>query len=175
MMHSDKFANPLLPETQEHKALTSKRKKTEGDHLSIAKSEFMSSIYYSADAGVHIPGVNFDATFWGGAKLSKLGVHWKRGAMVLTDKVKLLHGGPSTPEELWKDTAYVDCRGVRVGTAKLMRYRPVFAKWACELEIAFNPEVINLGEVKKVMTDAGMLIGVCEYRPRFGRFVVDFK
>ena len=39
MMHSDKFANPLLPETKAHKALTAKRKKTDEDHEAIAKSE----------------------------------------------------------------------------------------------------------------------------------------
>jgi hypothetical protein len=172
MMHSDRLANPLLPETKAHKELTSKRKKTDEDHLAIAKSEFLSGLYYSESTGIYIPGANFDATFKAGAKLQKLGTAWTRGALVLSDRAKLIHSGPKTPEALWNDTQFVDCRGVKVGTAKVMRYRPVFAEWACELEVAFNPDVLNMSEVKKTLADAGALIGVCEYRPRFGRFNV---
>lgn len=172
MMHSDKLANPLLPETKAHKELTGKRKKTDGDHLAIARSEFVAGAYWDEKTGFYIPGQNFDATFWAGAKLQKMGVHWKRGALVMTDKAKLMFDGPSTPAKLWEDTRFVDCRGVKVGQAKLMRYRPIFLEWAAELEVAVNTNVINLEEAKKAIEDSGKLIGVCEYRPRFGRFEV---
>ncbi|MBH3440545.1 hypothetical protein [Pseudomonas luteola] len=174
MMHSDKLANPLHPATKLHKELTSKRKKTDDDHLAIARSEFIAGAYHDEKIGFFIPGQNFDATFWAGAKLQKLGVHWKRGALVMTDKIKLLFDGPSTPETLWEDTRFVDCRGVRVGQAKLMRYRPVFLDWAAEIEVAINTDVFNLEEARKAIEDSGKLIGVCEYRPRFGRFEVAY-
>ncbi|MFZ3286537.1 MAG: hypothetical protein WA191_06770 [Telluria sp.] len=174
MMHSDRLANPLLAETKAHKSLTSKRKKTDDDHLAIARSEFISGLYWSEKAGVFIPGQNFDATFLAGAKLQKLGTAWKRGALVMTDRAKLLYDGPKTPERLWDDTRFIDCRGVKVGTAKIMRYRPIFTEWAVELDIAFNSEILDEGEVKKALSDAGSLIGVCEYRPRFGRFEVTY-
>lgn len=174
MMHSDRLANPLLPETKAHKELTSKRKKTDDDHLAIARSEFISGAYWTERDGIFVPGQNFDATFLAGAKLQKLGTAWKRGALVVTDKAKLLYDGPKTPAALWSDTRFVDCRGVKVGPAKIMRYRPVFLEWATEIDIAFNPDVLNAGEVRKAIEDAGALIGVCEYRPRFGRFSVQF-
>jgi hypothetical protein len=173
MMHSDKLANPLLPETKAYKEFTSKRKKTDDDHIAIARAAYLSSLYFSEKDGVHVPGQCFDATFLTGAKLQKLGTHWKRGAVVMTDKAKLLYDGPAKPEKLWEDQRFVDCRGVKVGTAKVMRYRPIFLEWACELDVAFNPDVISESEVKKTLSDAGALIGVCEYRPRFGRFVVN--
>lgn len=174
MMHSDRLANPLLPETKAHKSLTAKRKKTDEDHLAIARSEFISGLYWHEAAGVYVPGQNFDATFLAGAKLQKLGTAWKRGALVMTDRVKLLYDGPRSPHTLWEDTRFVDCRGVKVGTAKVMRYRPVFMEWAAELELAFNADVLNESEVRKALQDAGALIGVCEYRPRFGRFEVAY-
>lgn len=174
MMHSDKFANPLLPETKAHKALTAKRKKTDEDHEAIAKSEFIGGCYWKDGVGFYIPGSNLDATFLAGAKLSKMGVHWKRGALVVTDYAKLEFDGPNTPEKLWADQRFVDCRGVKVGTAKLMRYRPIFLEWATEFQVAVNPDVLNISEAKKAIEDAGRLIGVCEYRPRFGRFKVAY-
>lgn len=174
MMHSDRLANPLAPETKAHKELTGKRKKTEDDHLAIARSEFIAGAYWSERDGFYVPGQNFDATFLAGAKLQKMGTHWKRGALVLENRVKLLHDGPTTPEKLWESPAHVDCRGVKVGTAKVMRYRPIFLEWAAEMTVTVNTDVLDLQEAKKAISDAGALIGVCEYRPRFGRFEVDY-
>lgn len=175
MMHSDKLANPLLPATKAHKELTSKRKKTDEDHLAIARSEFLSGIYWTKADGVHVPGANFDATFLGGAKLQKMGTHWKRGAMVIETNVKLIYDGPTDPEKLWENPAFVDVRGVKVGTAKVMRYRPIFMSWAAEMTISVNTDVLNLAEARKAIEDGGSLIGVCEYRPRFGRFEVSHE
>lgn len=175
MMHSDRLANPLLPESKAHRELTGKRKKTDDDHLAIARSEFVAGAYFDEKLGFFIPGQNFDATFWSGAKLQKLGVHWKRGAMVMTDRAKLEFDGPSTPAKLWEDTRFVDCRGVKVGQAKIMRYRPIFLDWAVTLEVVVNPDVLDVAEAKKAISDAGKLIGVCEYLPRFGRFEVAYE
>jgi hypothetical protein len=174
MMHRDTLANPLAPETRAHKELTSKRKKLEDDHIAIARSEFLAGCYWNKRDGLHIPGVCFDASFLAGAKLSKLGTHWKRGALVLENAVRLLHDGPATPEELWESASNRDVRAVKVGQAKLMRYRPIFLEWAAELTLSINPEVLDIGEAKKAVSDAGALIGVCEYRPRFGRFEVAY-
>lgn len=174
MMHADTLANPLSPITRAHKELTSKRKKTDDDHIAIAYSEFVAGCYWDKTDGFFIPGQNVDATFLGGAKLQKLGVHWKRAALVLENRIKLLHDGPSTPEGLWGDKAFVDVRGVKVGTAKLMRYRPVFLNWAAELSVSINTDVLDLQEAKKAIEDGGALIGTCEYRPRFGRFGVSY-
>ncbi|KPA87277.1 hypothetical protein PF66_06187 [Pseudomonas asplenii] len=174
MMHSDKFANPLNPATKAHKELTSKRKKTDDDHLAIARSEFIAGAYFEESCGFFVPGVNFDATFLAGAKLQKMGTHWKRGAVVMTDRAPLLFSGPETPEDLWEDPRFVDCRGVKVGQAKIMRYRPIFLEWATELVVAINTDVMDVEEARKAIEDAGKLIGVCEYRPRFGRFEVAY-
>lgn len=174
LMHADTLANPLSAITKAHKELTSKRKKTDDDHEEIARSEFLAGAYWDKDVGFHIPGQNFDATFLAGAKLSKLGTHWKRGALVLEDRVKLKHEGPATPEELWHAKQFVDCRGVKVGAAKIMRYRPMFHRWSADLTVVINTEVLDINEAKKAISDAGALIGVCEYRPRFGRFEVAY-
>lgn len=174
MMHADTFANPLHPATQAHKELTSKRKKTDEDHLAIARSEFIGGAYWSKEDGFFVPGQNFDATFLAGAKLQKLGTHWKRGALVLENRVKLQHSGADTPEKLWEMPAFVDCRGVKIAQSKVMRYRPIFLDWTAELTIAVNTDVLNAAEARKAIEDSGALIGVCEYRPRFGRFEVAY-
>lgn len=174
MFHADTLANPLLAVSKAHKALTAKRKKVDEDHLAIAKSEFLSSCYWNPEDKFFIPAANLDATFLGGAKLQKLGVRWKQAALILEQRVKLLHDGPSTPEKLWDEPRFIDVRGVRVGQSKVMRYRPVFLSWAAELTVALNTDVLDMGEAQKAIADAGKLIGTCEFRPRFGRFTVQY-
>jgi hypothetical protein len=75
---------------------------------------------------------------------------------------------------LWADPDFVDCRGVKVGTAKIMRYRPIFRNWSLRASIMINEDVVNVNEVQKAAQDAGALIGLGDYRPRFGRFNVEF-
>lgn len=172
LMHSDRFANPLDKATKAHKELTGKRKKTDADHEAIARSEWMGSLYWREDIGPFIPGQNFDAAFKEAAKLQKLGKKFTQAVMVIEDEVPLQYKGPRDPAGLF-DAGFVDVRGVKVAMAKLMRCRPKFNQWACGLTLAYNEEVVNEEEVRKAVADAGALIGVCDYRPRFGKFTAE--
>ncbi len=174
LMHSDRFANPLDPLTKAHKELTGKRKKTDDDHIAIARSEFIGGCYWRKDVGFYIPAQNLDACLIAAAKLQKLGVKFKQGVQVLEDELQFEGYERKTPEQLWSDADHVDCRGVKVGTSKIMRYRPILRKWSVKATIVVNEDVVNISEVKKAAQDAGALIGLGDYRPRFGRFNVDF-
>lgn len=174
LMHSDRFANPLDPMTQAHKALTAKRTKTDEDQIAIAQSEFIGGCYWSSDTGFFVPGQNFDSCLLGAAKLQKLGVKFKQGVQVLEDELKLLGSIPATPQKLWESPDHVDARGVKVTTSRIIRYRPIFKSWAAKATVMFNPSVVSVSEVKKAIEDAGALIGLGDYRPRFGRFTVEF-
>lgn len=173
LMHSDRFANPLDPLTKAHKEITSKRKKTDEDQIAIAKSEFIGGCYWRKGVGFYIPAQNLDSCLIGAAKLQKLGVKFKQGVQVLEDELPLTGEMPKTPEKMWEDPEYVDARGVKVGQAKIIRYRPIFRKWSVNATVVFNPDVVSKGEVKKAIEDAGALIGLGDYRPRFGRFNVE--
>jgi hypothetical protein len=173
LMHNARFANPLDPATKAHKTLTSKRKKTDEDHFAIAKSEFLGSIYHDNETGVYLPGINMEACLFEAAKMQKLGKTSKRSLLVLNDKIKIQYSGPKTPEKLYEDSTFVDVRAVKVGMSKLMRYRPKFAEWSAEFQLSFNPEQIEERDIIRILEDAGSLVGVGDYRPRFGKFSVE--
>lgn len=174
LMHSDRFANPLNPLTKAHKELTARRKKTDDDQIAIARSEYIGGCYWRKETGFYIPGQNLDACLIAAAKLQKLGVKFKQGVQVLEDDLPLAGLEKLTPEKAWENPDYVDARGVKVSQAKIIRYRPIFRQWAMNATVAFNPDVVSANEVKKAIEDAGALIGIGDYRPRFGRFKVEF-
>ncbi len=170
LLHSARFANPLDPATKLHKSLTCKRKKTDEDQLAIAKSEWLGGLYYDPIIGVYLPGANVEASLFEAAKMQRLGKSSKRSILVLDDIIKLNYDGPKTPERLYEDPRFVDARAVKIGTAKLIRYRPKFNMWSAEFRLSFNPEQIEEREVLRMLDDAGSLVGVGDYRPRFGKF-----
>lgn len=169
MMHADILADPLNPLTKSHKELTSKRKKTDEDHEAIAKSEWRAGLYYDDEIGPYIPGTSIEASIIAGAKLSKLGAQIKRSIEVVEDKCRLEYTGPRTVEKLWGARFY-DARSVKVQTARLMRYRPLFRQWATAFTVAFDPESIDRNQIIKCVQDAGDYCGIGDYRPKFGRF-----
>lgn len=173
LMHSDRFANPLDPLTKAHKELTAKRKKTDEDQTAIARSEFIGGCYWNKRSGFFIPGQNLDSCLIAAAKLQKLGVKFKQGVQVLEDELQLDGKLPATPDKMWETPEFIDARGVKVGQAKIIRYRPIFREWSLTATVLFNEDVVNASEVKKAQEDAGALIGLGDYRPRFGRFNVE--
>jgi hypothetical protein len=175
LLHSDRGANPIAPETIAHKALTSKRKKTDEDHMAIAKSEFM-LCFYPGDTLV-IPSVNVKSALVEGAKLNKLGAAFNRCVLVTGEVIPLRHAGPSRPEHLWDNPAYVDVRSVKVGMARLMRYRPRLVDWSLTVDIIIDELMVERAQVITAADNAGRYIGLGDYRPArggpFGRFTVE--
>lgn len=176
LLHSDRGANPIAPETIAHKVLTSKRKKTDEDHIAIARSEYM-LCFYNNDTAVSIPTQNIKSSIVEGAKLHKLGSAFNRCVLILADTLNVSHSGPANREAMWDTPACVDCRSVKVGTARLMRYRPRLNDWSLSVEIIFDENMVERQQILAAAENAGKYIGIGDYRPAkggpFGRFTVE--
>jgi hypothetical protein len=174
LMHADILSDPLNAATKAHKAVTSKRKKTDDDYEFIAKSEWSSGLYFDDDIGPYIPGANIDAALVSGAKLCRLGTQIKRSAECIDERCRLEYEGPRTVIGLW-DKGFYDARTVKNpgSSSRIVRYRPVFHRWSLECEIAYDPESIDRDQVVKCLKDAGIYSGIGDYRPKFGRFDVE--
>lgn len=177
LMHSDRFANPLDEATKGHKVLTSKRKKLDEDHADIAKSEWLGALYHDADLGPFLPGQNIKSALVGAAKIQRLGAAFKRAVLVLDDRCKLEYTGPRDQEKMFANPRFVDARSVVVGTSRIIRYRPKFSDWTTTVEIMYSPEMIEREDVIRAAENAGLFVGLCDYRQEkggaFGRFNVE--
>lgn len=172
LMHNSRLANPLDVYTKRLKAVTKKRQKTDEDHEEVALIEAEGSLYYNKQFGVHIPGENIEACLLAAAKFRKMGTTFKRGAQVLDEACPLEYPGPKDPAKLVRDPEFVLGKLVKVGTTRVLRTRPIFREWSTRFAIAFAPDQFNADEIRAIVKDAGELVGLGDWRPRYGRFSV---
>lgn len=168
LMHSDRYSNPLDPMTKAHKALTGKRKKTDEDQEAILRSEWMGGLYLMTLKGkqvVAMRGANIDSSIFEGAKLDKMGTQFKRGVQVMEDTVPLQYVGPKEINALYEHGAFTDVRGVKVGAARVMRCRPRFVEWSCEISFMLDEAMIDVADFMRAAEKAGRYIGVGDFRP----------
>lgn len=94
---------------------------------------------------------------------------------VFTSPETILHN-VKAPEILDTDTSkqlYLDVRPVVVQRARVIRVRPCFAPgWGLDFEITVIDDQIPVNVVNEVLTLAGRTVGIGDFRPRFGRFMV---
>jgi len=63
--------------------------------------------------------------------------------------------------------------GVRVQRNRVMRTRPIFRDWAVSFTVTFNDSLLNPADITNLLSYAGENVGLCEWRPNFGRFIVE--
>lgn len=182
LMHDNKTANPLNAYTQYMKPLTAKRKKTDKDYMDIARIEWEAGLYLH-DGVVALPAENIEACFLRAAKRTKNGQNYQSGALVSEDwfpldyrgpKIKIKQNGEIPIADL--DKYYEHFRHqsmVKVGGQQVLRTRPIFHEWSLAVSIMIDEQVFDERTMTSIIEDAGRFVGLCEKRPRLGRFTVE--
>lgn len=174
LMHADTLSNPLDPRTKFHKELTSKKKKTDEDHVAISRSEWAAAMHFRDGIGPCLPTMMIRACLIAGAKYNKLGMQFKKSTLSLDEVCRLEYDGPRDIDAMWEDGRFCDTRSVKVGTSRVMRSRPLFTSWGCSMNLLIDPEQIEVEQVVTALDLAGRLCGLGDFRPAcggmFGRF-----
>ena len=174
IMHNGALANPLSAASKQLKQVTSKKKKTDADFERMAEIEFKAGLYMDEDSGPVIPGENIEATLYSAAKITKEGKIAKSACFVPKHAV-LLYDGPRDADGLWQEEEFRNCVGVKVGMSRIMRTRPIFESWSLSTVAHMDETVLNLGDLQRIARQAGEMVGLGDYRPRFGRFTAEIS
>jgi len=177
LMHRPTLVNPLDPVKQEIARYTGKRKKTIEDYEIIARLEWEAGLYHDSEIGPYLPGQNIEICLRDSGKISKQGAAISRAVIVLEDKVPVQYRGPrgtngAGVQELW-DANYKDMRPVGVQQNSPIRCRPKFPQWQLVVPIGLQTNVLDPDDLYAIAERAGVMIGIGDYRPRFGRFDVE--
>jgi hypothetical protein len=169
-MHNGQLSDPLNPFSKSLAELHSKRKKTDADHLELARREFFGSLYI-ANGAPCIPSEMLEAMLVAAAKKERMGAQAKAG-LIVERNAPLDYDGPRDPKELWADERFRLRVSARVGQNRVQRTRPRFDNWSLKFEISYLPDLLNEKHVSGFVKIAGEQIGLGDWRPRFGRFTV---
>lgn len=171
--HNERLSDPLDPHTRGIAEISGKRKKTEADHLELARREFLGGLYSNGN-GPYLPAWNLLRCIQDGAKRIKRGKDVLRGIHPLIEETDILYDGPRDPDELWKkrDEGFMLRKGVGVTTNRVMRTRPLFKEWKAVLPCEVDPNVFDLDTLRQIAELAGKYDGLGDMRPIHGRSTI---
>jgi hypothetical protein len=173
LLHNVRLVDPLDPFTIELKSLTSIKKKTDAILEQIKMAEWKGGMYTDEDGHPIVPTHMLEAAILGGAKKQKNGVQCKSSCLVM-DNARIIIAGikNATIKDIEGKPEFLHRCAAKVGQATVMRTRPHFPKWSLEFTVQIDPEVFPKATLESALTDAGRLVGIGDWRPKFGRFIV---
>lgn len=174
LMHNVRLADDLDPFKQAISALTAKKtKKTIDDKLEIDRLSFLGGMYWDEELGPYLPAENIFRCLMEAGSLTRDGKKIERGVVFHQTRAQLEYVGPRDAETLWGENGksrYVDRRMVAVQRQRIPRVRPIFPEWAASLSVEIDTEVIDLPSFEAIVSKAGRMIGLGDYRRFYGKF-----
>lgn len=171
LMHNGQLADPLNSISKELKKITSKKDKTDADMEQASRLEWHGSLYLK-DGKPCLPGEILEAAFLTAARKQKKGKQAQAG-IICPDSYPLVYDGARKLEELWSDPQYRYRVRAKVQQNSVMRTRPIFRDWSCKIQVQYDDSLLNEEEVKHIVRVTGEIVGVGDWRPKYGRFKVE--
>ena len=121
-----------------------------------------------------VPSDNIERCIQLGAQKSRIGKDVQAAVFCATTHVCINHSGPKDKDKLYADPRYTLRKIVAVQKNRVMSIRPMIPTgWSMTFDIEFDEGIVNPKNLIKAMTDAGSLVGLGDWRPKFGRFLVE--
>lgn len=186
LLHSGQAIDPLNQYAKEMKRVSKKKGKTDDDQATISRVEWFMGIYHNGEADqikdgdiivdpkarVVLPALSIEAMITAGGKKVKMGNAVKSGVIVEDDAV-LDYDGPSDINKLHAAGKHIHKVPAKVGMARIMRTRPIFRAWSAVIVVTHDESVLDEAELFQILKTAGQLVGIGDWRPRFGRFTAE--
>jgi hypothetical protein len=176
LMHNGLMADPTNPLVRRSKEITSKgsKKMTDADYEEKNRLDWEGGLYWDTEDGLIIPSDNIERCIQLGAQKSRIGKDVQAAVFCTAPHVAIDYTGPKDKEKLYADPRFSLRKGVAVNKARVIRIRPMLPTgWSLTFEVEFDESIVNPKSLLKAMTDAGALIGLGDWRPKFGRFLVE--
>jgi len=170
LVHNIRLANPLDQYAREMRVINARRNKTVEDLAALARLEFEGGLYIN-EAGPFIPSTWVEAALKRAATLTRQGTAVER-AVLIGDDFPLAYDGPRDAAALW-GAGFYDSRMVRINKSRVLRTRPMFARWSARLHGLVDLEMLDGSDLEAIAVRCGDYVGLGDYRPTFGRFNVE--
>lgn len=130
------------------------------------QAEALTLAYRDQDGRFYVPSENLWRALADAAAAIKV-----KGRGRLTYKSVFESGTDVEPDTVPLESPGFDPFGkyVRIGQARVFKYRPLFKEWGLTFRLLVTQSLISRQIVEAAVTDAGN-IGILDFRPRYGKF-----
>jgi len=176
VMHNGLMADPTNPLVRRIKEITSKgsKKLTESDYEERDRLEWDAGLYWDTEDGLIMPSDNIERCIQLGAQKSRIGKDVQAAVFCTVPHVKVSYSGPKDRDKMFADPRFTLRKGVAVQKARIIRIRPLIPTgWSLAFTVEFDETIVNPKSLLKAMVDAGAIVGLGDWRPKFGRFLVE--
>ena len=158
---------PLLQHRYEDEPKNPPPSRVSGKRDFSSESEI--ALYRSPDGVIYQPASHFERSMMKSAAKFQIGGRGKKTYKDLFQSAILVLPD-AIPHKI--QTYVVDRRPVIIQRARVMRERPRFDKWKLDFQIEILDDQLKPDVVNEVLIDCGCYVGIGDYRPKFGRFMV---
>ena len=175
IMHNGDMVDHRNPYVVAIKRITAKGTKnmTPSDHDERDRLEWEAGLYWSdAENGFVLPCDNVEKCLKDGAKKARLGKKFDAAVLLSEAEVVIHHRRiGQNKEQIYADPAFTLRKRVDLG---IIRVRPMVPTgWWLTCTVEFDESVVSKDQVIDACREAGSLVGLGDWRPKFGRFTVE--
>ncbi len=181
ILHNGQTADPTNRYTRAVKQITAKgsKKMTDDDYERRDRLEWEAGLYWSDGVGPVMPSDNIEACIKSGAQKSRKGKDFSAAVLCSEAEVPIEFDYPKdkgviTMDALYRDSRFSIRKGVKVQQSRIMRIRPMIPTgWKLTFTLEYDETILNRQSIEQAIADAGALIGLSDWRPKFGRFIIE--
>lgn len=177
IMHNGLLADPLNEFSNAIKKISSKgsKKLTESDHAEMQNLEWDGGLYWDEKIGLYLPSDNIERCIVQGAMKSRRGKDFQAACLCTDVSIPIEHPMKGkTREQMLKNPEYILRKSVRIKDSRIMRVRPRVPEWSITFDLEYDDSVVSVGDIKTALVNAGTLVGLGDWRPKYGRFIPEF-
>ena len=176
IMNNPRSVDPFDEFTIQRKILTAKKGKdmTVENLRELDLVSWRAGVYWDDEEGFIIPSANLERAMQVGAQKSRKGKECQATVMLKGTHAKVHYKGPKHKADLETDPNFRLRMPMVIDKRRIMKVRPMIPTgWQIFPEFEFDPTVIDKSSLLTAAHNLGRLIGLGDWRPKFGRFLVE--
>ncbi len=157
-----------------------KAKRTDDDYVELRELEMKAKLYFDKETGVYVPATGLsEAIATRAFRVAKISRDDIRSAFFSqSDKLKLHYRGDSKVKDaadVHSNPAFVHSMAIPQGKVRVVKAFPIFHEWRFASGVEFDDKIIDPDSLSRISAEAGKYGGFGDFRPTFGRAVVDVR
>ena len=179
IMNNGEQADPTNPLVEQKKKLTAKgsKKLTLADYQEIDRLSWLGGIYWSDRiGGMVLPSDNVEGMIVEGARKARKGKDALAAMFLVESECEIIHPlRGKSKEAIYAVPEYTLRKGVKQQKNRIIRVRPRIPEWSMSFTVEYDESVINGRDLEQAITEAGAIVGIGDWRPKYGRFTAEFS